>query len=90
MHQDYRKMPGSPNCIDADDLSCNAKIRGDVQWLIGFALKAAGKRGSAPSKAKRLQCTAASSREANRRDAEAPRCPAVDAVPAFEDDLLVE
>jgi hypothetical protein len=25
MHQDYRKMPASPNCIDSDDLSCNAK-----------------------------------------------------------------
>src|SRR5260370_15731863 len=59
MHQDYRKMPASPNCIDSDDLSCDAKNRGGVQWLIGFALRGVGKRGSARSKAKRLQCTAA-------------------------------
>ena len=26
MDQDYRKIPGSPNCIDPDDLSRDAKI----------------------------------------------------------------
>src|SRR5260370_7324666 len=64
MHQDYRKMPASPNSIDSDDLSCDANLatqknRGGVQWLSGFALRGVGKRGSARSKAKRLQCTTA-------------------------------
>src|SRR6266478_7322094 len=74
MHQDYRKMPASPNSIDSDDLSCDANLatqknRGGVQWLIGFALRGVGKRGSARSKAKRLQCTAATCSQLRSRPA---------------------
>src|SRR5260370_24026041 len=45
------------------------KNRGGVQWLIGFALRGVGKRGSARSKAKRLQCTAATCSQLRSRPA---------------------
>jgi 2-keto-4-pentenoate hydratase/2-oxohepta-3-ene-1,7-dioic acid hydratase in catechol pathway len=45
MPQDHRKMPGSPNCIDADDFSCDAKNSGRRSMAHWIRFESRGETG---------------------------------------------